>query len=1052
MNNKVLIKASAGTGKTFSLATHAIRLMLLGTPPRAIVGLTFSRAAAGEIFYGIAKRLAEAALNDARARKETTHVMEGLDATWAQSIWQTWAKEGLVAGAPADRHLAARVYARLLRSFVHEQHVSRIGTIDSFMAQMVKAFPVELGLEGAMAVMDDFEAGQQKRAAADALLASAGGNEDSQTFVDEFRLAMVGKESKRFCDSLDEFVKYKHEAFLQQPECTKWGDPTVIWGPAGIPYRNVWTVGEFADRIETQIIAALEPHDKRTDLKKGWPAVAEFIRGFTGSFTDAPTPLKNIIEVWGGSETIPEFKCNRISTVLRPEDTKLISTCLETLFHIVLSIRCGRTQGIYRLMKRLDANYAQNTRQRGRLTFSDIPRMIAQLGEVSRLNLEYRFDGELRHWALDEFQDTSHEQWEAIHNLVEEAKTDPERSVFVVGDMKQAIYGWRGGDVAIFEREVASGCYVEQNMAKSHRYCQEIAVFANSVFDGEKIAAFLTGSEAEAAGKKWQALWLTHEAVPKMQGCVTVARVRKAVSKEMAWEPFVEPLCADLLRISPWERGISAAVLVSKNDHGEALADALRKAGVPVTWEGESDIADTPVVQAFLNLLRVAEHPDDTLAWTHLCASPLAAAKPFAQLLSYSDGRDPKERVIVQVTTDVSRLGLARTLREYADAAGETYDAFTRNRIDSLVRAAAEYAAAATAEMSLTDFADYVEAYRTRAAADTSVVKIVTVHRSKGLGFDYVLVPVIDDRKITALSNQRTFHAPDWAWLLDQPPPGAAIRCDAVLSAANRAEIEAGVFEDLCAYYVSMTRAKRALSVYLRTGGEDLNFSNHIEKALGQTCPVVIGDAVWYEGIFRKAERTDAQEWPKSKRRPRVTVQRATPSRLGHANVPASTVFEAQEAGAAERGSRIHELLSKCEWLDGGDAARETIAACGEIGIDLVRPSAFRAALTRPDGEAEVWRERNFEMLEDGQWTSGTFDRVVFTRLAGGWRAAIYDYKSNRRRGVESAAAFEARMKETYLPQMTAYRQAVAKLAGLDERTVSATLLLTETLSGVTVV
>ncbi|MEI7900834.1 MAG: UvrD-helicase domain-containing protein [bacterium] len=1058
MNNKVLIKASAGTGKTFSLATHAIRLMLIGTPPRAIVGLTFSRAAAGEIFNGIAKRLGEAALNDAGARKETAHVMKRLDASWAQAIWQTWVAEGLVAGAAADRHLTARVYALLLRSFVHEQHVSRIGTIDSFMAQMVKAFPVELGLEGSMAVMDDFETNQQKRAAADALLAATGGDEDSQTIIDEFRLATVGKEAKCFCDNLDEFVKYSHVTFLQHPEAAKWGTPATIWGSAGIPYRELGKVGEFADRIETQIIASLKGEDARR-LPAGWPAVVKFIRGFTGSLTEAPTPFDNMVATWDKKGCFSEFKCNRVSTALSPEDAKLMSACLETLFHIVLSIRCGRTQGIYRLMKRLDTIYAQNTRQRGRLTFSDIPRMIAQLGEVSRLNLEYRFDGDLRHWALDEFQDTSCEQWEAIHNLVEEAKMDPERSVFMVGDMKQAIYGWRGGDVAIFEREVASGCYVEQNMATSHRYCQEIADFVNEVFGGEKIANFLTGSDAEAAGQKWQALWLKHESVSKTKGCVTVARVRKAVPRvEAAWEPFVEPLCADLLRIRPWERGLSAAVLVSKNDHGEALADALRKAGVPVTWEGESDIADTPVVQVFLNLLRVVEHPADTLAWAHICASPLMASKLFADLRSGPDGRDLKERVILKVTTDVSRLGLARTLREYADAVGGTYDAFTRSRIDGLVRAAAEYAAVATAEMSLTDFADYVEAYRTRAAADTSVVKIVTVHRSKGLGFDYVLVPVIDTQAITTLNNQRTFHAPDWAWLMDQPPAGAAITCDPVLSAAKTAEVTASVFEDLCGYYVSLTRAVRAMSVYLRTGGDkkanekDFNFSNYVERALEKPFPVVIGDPAWYEGITLKADDAQAVELPRLERRPRVTVQRATPSKLGHANGSDSNLFKVKEAGAAERGIRIHALLSKVEWLDGIDATSEIVAACGEIGIDLGRPSAFRDALMRPAGAVEVWRERNFEMLADGQWTSGTFDRVVFTRQAGEWGAAIYDYKSNRKSNGESDAAFESRMTEAYAPQMAAYRQAVAKLAGISQERISASLLLTETLSCVPVV
>ena len=69
-----LIRASAGTGKTFALATRMIRLMLLNVEPHHVVALTFSRAAAGEIFNKIAERLAEAAASDAQAKKESGHL------------------------------------------------------------------------------------------------------------------------------------------------------------------------------------------------------------------------------------------------------------------------------------------------------------------------------------------------------------------------------------------------------------------------------------------------------------------------------------------------------------------------------------------------------------------------------------------------------------------------------------------------------------------------------------------------------------------------------------------------------------------------------------------------------------------------------------------------------------------------------------------------------------------------------------------------------------------------------------------------------------------
>ena len=138
-----LIKASAGTGKTFALATRMIRLMLLGVEPNHIVALTFSRAAAGEIFNRIAGRLADAATSDAQAAAESSHVFQDLDLALAATLRTRY-------GASVSRS----AFACLLRKLISTQHASMIGTIDSFMTRMVQAFPLELGLQGTLTIMD----------------------------------------------------------------------------------------------------------------------------------------------------------------------------------------------------------------------------------------------------------------------------------------------------------------------------------------------------------------------------------------------------------------------------------------------------------------------------------------------------------------------------------------------------------------------------------------------------------------------------------------------------------------------------------------------------------------------------------------------------------------------------------------------------------------------------------------------------------------------------------------------------------------------------------
>ena len=95
----------------------------------------------------------------------------------------------------------------------------------------------------------------------------------------------------------------------------------------------------------------------------------------------------------------------------------------------------------------------------------------------------------------------------------------------------------------------------------------------------------------------------------------------------------------------------------------------------------------------------------------------------------------------------------------------------------------------------------------------------------------------------------------------------------------------------------------------------------------------------------------------------------------------------------------------------------------------------------KPEGFVALWRERPFEVLADGVWTSGRFDRVV---VAGG-KAVIYDFKTNARGPKEDEAAFARRMAETYAGQMRTYRKALMALTGLEAKRVSAVLLLSAT-------
>ncbi len=1032
-----LIKASAGTGKTFALATRMIRLMLLGVEPNHIVALTFSRAAAGEIFNRIAGRLADAATSDAQAASESEHVFLELDPVLAATLRTRF-------GASISR----ASFAGLLRKLIATQHASMIGTIDSFMTRMVQAFPLELGLQGSLTIMDDYRVEREKGAAMTALLNRVASTPEAALFFESFRQATFGKEGKSYGEKLAGFVNTWHGILQDCPSASAWGCPEVIW-PNGEPFSIHDTTEHLASRLADEIRGDWAEAGR----EKTWDEFCDFVRTFNTTFPSKAS-VQNVLNAYQPRATSVEISYNRKACCFTGEKARLILQTIETLYGLLIRARCQSTQGIYRLMEQIESAYAQNTRSRGLLTFEDIPRLIAGLDASVRQNIEYRFDSRFRHWALDEFQDTSHAQWAAVSNLVDEViqSDEDERSLFIVGDMKQAIYGWRGGDVAIFEKEAASGHYALSELNTTYRYCPQIADLVNRVFDGAKIEALLRPG-AKEAGQKWRRLWAPHTST-QQGGFVRVERVPPPDkdADERTIDPYLKAACAHLQAVRPWERGLSAAILVRSNDNGKCFADALRRAGIPAVWEGESAICDTPVVTALLHVLQVAEHPGNTLAWQHMCATPLArTAFRHACSLPACQGTAALSR---QVLDDVSRLGLPRALRNYLEALSEVEsDLFTQTRLDELLRAATQFTAGADAETTLTDFTAFVEAFVTRDVADTSTVKILTIHRSKGLGFDFVLLPVIETVGMDAIRSGEVLFAGDGSWLLTNPGK-QVVQSDPVLSAARESDTNEGVFESLCVSYVAMTRAKRALVMLLKpaskSGTASCYFSGHIEAALGAQLPYSAGSPDWFAHITPIVETSQKAEAPAAPvtRLKRRVIRRVTPSSAAYHGRAASELFSARDDLATQRGTRLHEALSRIEWLDETPAQP---AGIPKSDLDLTVASAFRDALLQPAHAIDLWRERSFELVADGQWISGTFDRVVFSEELGERQAEIFDFKSNRLRGGESEAAFTQRMRDTYEAQMANYRRALSYLSGLPESAIRCTLLLTATSQAVRV-
>ena len=106
----------------------------------------------------------------------------------------------------------------------------------------------------------------------------------------------------------------------------------------------------------------------------------------------------------------------------------------------------AQTVGTRRFLEKYHAEYSAHKEGQRLYGFDEVTERIASYTQHGSLSqLAFRMDHGIEHLLLDEFQDTSTTQWRALAQLAQRCAASENRSFFCVGDVKQAIYGWRGG-------------------------------------------------------------------------------------------------------------------------------------------------------------------------------------------------------------------------------------------------------------------------------------------------------------------------------------------------------------------------------------------------------------------------------------------------------------------------------------------------------------------------------------------------------------------------------------------------------------------------------
>jgi ATP-dependent exoDNAse (exonuclease V) beta subunit len=763
-----VILASAGTGKTHALTSRILRLLALGVEPDAVLALTFTRKAAGEFSSVLFRRLAAAAA-EADAAVSLGNEL-GLDR----------------ADPPRFRELLARL--------VNAMDRLQFRTFDAFFQSVINAMPFDFGLPGGVRMLDEVESVEMRSRVLSRLLAAEADAAAQDALLAAYRDATWGAEEKGLRRRLEQFIESSHARFLENREAGHWGEG--IW-----PQAPAW------------LEATIDPADTA--------AVEEWARSQDGEVFRSLEALAADARHWQAGMKLPKSRvfeqllealarepdAEALSLTFRNRNHALPPSIVPALRRMILgflgeSVRRHQriTAGIHRMLDPFDTAYHAEVRLTGRLAFADVVEMLRQL---PALEWQARLDARVDHWLFDEFQDTSLAQWHVVENVVDEVLQDDSgrRSAFFVGDPKQSIYRWRGGEHRLIEQilDRYGAGVVQRSLVKSYRSDPAVIELVNHF--GSLAAQPACGLPADVV-QEWGRFWESHEsAAPQRQGHSTVHLLQGA-------DELPDRVLAELARIDPVGRGLTCAVLTRDNDEARNLAAALRERSfLHVTAETDELVAsDAPVNRCLLALVSALAHPADSASRSLVEMSPLRAA-----ILEHGW---PAART--RFFADVARRGLEPTLRAIVEATpgGAPVDAFSRQRLRLLLALARRHDAEGG---TLDDFLDRARAHGRRQAASAGTVQILTIHRSKGLGFDIVLLPVLDTTRMDAAPRE-TFlvhRGRDLGarWLLHRPVSAIA-EADASLGEAHRQQVNDAAYDELCVWYVALTRAKHSLHVF----------------------------------------------------------------------------------------------------------------------------------------------------------------------------------------------------------------------------------------------
>ena len=1078
----VWVEASAGTGKTKVLSDRVLRLLLDGVHPMKILCLTYTKAAAVEMSNRISERLS----------KWTIISDEDLE----ENLQKLFSKESLQTQDFATYKKRARTLFAIL---LDTPGGLKIQTIHSFCQEILKRFPLEAGVTPYFDILDDIDSQTALRQIGQELLCEYHKAEQKICESVEYLIAHLKENS--FADVMRlitlkrnviaDFIKRNNglEAFLQKlaKHLHVEADESVESIIAAL--MQSIDRGALAQNIEALSQGSKTDSDKAQillDIQNSGFAAADFEK------------YKNVFLTNSG-----EIRKTLATKEAQKFDEKVLSRMEKEAGRIFEALEVCRktdlyaaTTAVFTIAGALNDKYTKFKQQRAKLDYEDLILLTKKLlsdPSVASWVL-FKLDGGIDHILLDEAQDTSPDQWDIVKSLSDEffsgkGVSSNKRTIFAVGDRKQSIYSFQGADpekfdtmAQYFEKKVGKE-FKKVNLEVSFRSTQAVLDVVNHLFSKEEVAKGVV-SEGEqvnhvpyrvgefgrveiwplfVAESDQNRVTNTEVLLPPMEMKRQVsARTKLAQAVALKIKQMVEQSKADPNRKTLHYRDFMVLVQRRLGFVTEFIR-ACKALGVYISGADKLKLSEQIAVQDLISLGQFLLLPNNDLALAEVLKSPLfnltdddlleLCYNRKGALLWSKLGDDPRyHQVYEQLQTLTDMVDFVRPFELYNHVLTKM-----NGRLKFIERMGPEVADAIDEFMnqtivfehdhipSLQNFVAWmikndIEIKRESEQSDADVVRIMTVHGSKGLQAPIVFLPDTvslrtDNREMSLMYDNENAYFPLNSAYYEE-------NCIALNEAQNRKNYE----EYKRLLYVALTRAEDQLFIcgYSNKKEEDVDertWYKMCRKALSELLPATSEDNLVYECFAENTEdlpvsnEKTAESFPFEKWVYLEAPDEAASAKPYTPSKPETDELETDSSSPLtdqgyfyRRGEIIHKILqflpTKAENVDEivheflnknasdfNEMQREQIAT--EV-LNLVKDPDF-SELFGENAHSEVPIMGEI----DGQIISAQIDKLVISAQ----KIIIVDYKTNR-----PAAKALADTPKVYIKQLETYAKLVSKI------------------------